>query len=161
MKKQLTLITMQIRKTRKTDLPAIIEMLANDTLGAKRETFDNPLPECYYDAWEKIQKDPNQKLMTLEHNKQVIGTFQMTFIPSLTYQGGTRAQIEGVRIREDYTGRGFGQKVFEWAIEESKRIGAHVMQLTTDKQRPDAIRFYEKLGFVASHEGMKLHFILK
>jgi len=149
---------MNIRKTKRSDLPDIIAMLANDKLGAKREQFEVPLPQTYYDAFDRIDQDSNQNLMTIELEEEIIGTFQLTFIPYLTYQGGTRAQIEGVRIKDKFTGKGFGQKVFEWAIATSKKKGAHLLQLTTDKQRPEAKKFYEKLGFVASHEGMKLHF---
>ena len=88
---------------------------------------------------------------------EIIGTLHLTFIQYITYQGGIRAQIEAVRIREDLRGEGIGQKMFEWAIQRAKERKAHLLQLTTDKQRPGAIHFYEKLGFKASHEGMKIH----
>ena len=95
----------------------------------------------------------------LENDKrEIIGTLQLSFIQYLTYQGGIRAQIEAVRIREDQRRKGIGEKMFTWAIERAKERKAHLIQLTTDKKRPDALRFYEKLGFEASHEGMKLHF---
>ena len=97
-------------------------------------------------------------MVVINANQEVIGTLQLTFIPYLTYQGGIRAQIEAVRIREDLRGAGLGEKLFRWAITRAQDKGAHVLQLTTDKKRPDARRFYEKLGFKASHEGMKLHF---
>ena len=87
----------------------------------------------------------------------VIGTLQLSFIQYLTYQGGIRAQIEAVRVYENYRNKGIGQELIEWAIERSKQKGAHVVQLTTDKKRKSALKFYEKLGFIASHEGMKLH----
>ena len=134
-------------------------MLADDPLGQKREAFANPLPQKYYTAFENINKDQNQELMVVENEaKEIIGTLQLTFIPYLTYQGGIRAQIEAVRIHKAYRGKGLGKQFFEWAINRAKEKGAHVLQLTSDKKRPDAIRFYEKLGFRASHEGMKLHF---
>ena len=100
------------------------------------------------------------KKLTVVENKtgEVIGVFQMTFIPYLTYQGGIRAQIEGVRVHKDHRGLGIGKTIFQWAIQRAKERNAHVLQLTTDKKRPDAIRFYESLGFKASHEGMKIHF---
>lgn len=88
----------------------------------------------------------------------VIGTLHLTFLTYLTYRGGTRAQIEAVRIRSDQRGKGLGEKMFQWAIERAKGRGAHLLQLTTDKERPDTVRFYENLGFKASHVGMKLHF---
>ena len=87
----------------------------------------------------------------------IIGTLQLSFIQYLTYQGGIRAQIEAVRVHQDQRGKGVGQQLFEWAIHRAKERGAHVVQLTTDKRRPEALRFYEKLGFKATHEGMKLH----
>lgn len=106
-----------------------------------------------------INADSNQELIVVENDqKEIIGTLQLSFIQYLTYQGGIRAQIEAVRIREDLRGEGLGHEMFEWAIQRSKGRNAHLLQLTTDKQRPDAIRFYEKLGFRASHEGMKMHF---
>lgn len=150
---------MKFRKAKQEDVVKIVQMIANDKLGALREDFRDPLPEKYYDAFANINKDPNQELMVVENeNQDIIGTMQLSFIQYLTYQGGIRAQIEAVRIREDQRGKGIGEKMFLWAIEKSKERGAHLLQLTTDKKRPEALRFYEKLGFVASHEGMKLHF---
>ena len=146
------------RKAKREDVTFIVQMLAEDALGKTRENYTNPLPQSYYDAFDKINRDENQHLTIVEKNKEVIGVFQLTFIPYLTYQGSLRAQIEGVRIRADHRGLGLGEKMFLWAIEKSKKEGAHLLQLTTDKKRPDALRFYQKLGFVASHEGMKLHF---
>jgi len=149
---------MTIRPAERTDVFFIVKMLADDELGHKREQFEDPLPDVYYQAFAVIDQDPHQELMVVEEKEEVIGVFQLTFIPYLTYQGGVRAQIEGVRIRKDQRGRGLGQTMFEWAIARAKEKGAHLLQLTTDKKRPDALRFYEKLGFKATHEGMKLHF---
>ncbi|PHR31214.1 MAG: GNAT family N-acetyltransferase [Fluviicola sp.] len=150
---------MNIRKAEKEDLESIVEMLADDLLGKKRESFQVPLPKEYLDAFERIQSDENQELMVMEdENSEVIGTLQLSFIQYLTYRGGIRAQIEAVRIRKDKRGLGIGKLLFEWAIDRAKERKAHVLQLTSDKQRPDAIRFYEDLGFNATHEGMKLHF---
>ena len=149
---------MKIRKATYEDVSAIVAMLADDELGAKQENFQQPLPEMYLSAFEVIISDPHQELMVVEKQQEVIGTMQLSFIQYLTYQGGVRAQIEAVRIRKDQRGTGLGTQMFEWAINRAKERGAHVLQLTSDKQRPDAIRFYESLGFVATHEGMKLHF---
>ena len=150
---------MTFRKATKNDLPFIIEMIANDKLGKLREDFQDPLPSKYYQAFENIDQDKNQELMVIENQeKKIIETLQLSFIQYLTYQGGIRAQIEAVRIREDHRGKGIGEQLFKWAIERSKEKGAHLLQLTTDKKRPEAINFYKKLGFVATHEGMKLHF---
>lgn len=150
---------MNFRKAQKEDVFEIVQMIANDKLGKLREDFQDPLPEKYYQAFQNINNDPNQELIVVDGEKgEVIATLQLSFIQYLTYQGGIRAQIEAVRVRDDQRGKGIGEKVFLWAIERAKERGAHLLQLTSDKKRPDAIRFYEKLGFKASHEGMKLHF---
>lgn len=149
---------MKIRQAKKQDLAAIIKLLANDPLGSNREHFSDPLPNSYLSAFDHILNDPNQELMVMENEHlEIIGTFQLSFIQYLTYQGGIRGQIEAVRVREDYRGKGIGENMFKWAIERCREKGAHVIQLTTDKKRPEALKFYEKLGFTASHEGMKLH----
>ena len=144
------------RRADKKDVFFIVQMLADDQLGASREQFENPLPDSYYQAFEAINRDPNQELMVVEMASEIIGTLQLTFIPYLTYRGGVRAQIEAVRIRADQRRLGLGQAFFRWAIDRATERGAHVLQLTTDKKRPEALRFYENLGFRASHEGMKL-----
>ena len=150
---------MRFRKATKRDIVQIVQLIANDRLGQMRERFEDPLPDKYYEAFDRISSDANQELIVVEtNNEEIIGTMQLSFIQYLTYQGGIRAQIEAVRIREDLRGKGIGQRMFEWAIQRSKERNAHLLQLTTDKQRPQAIRFYEKLGFKASHEGMKIHF---
>ena len=150
---------MHFRKATKQDVPQIVSMLAQDPLGKLREDFQDPLPAAYYQAFENINQDPNQELIVIEdEGLEIIGTLQLSFIQYLTYQGGIRAQIEAVRIRSDQRGKGIGEQLFQWAIERAQQRGAHLLQLTTDKKRPDALRFYEKLGFKASHEGMKLHF---
>ena len=150
---------LHFRPAQKKDVPLIVEMLAHDKLGQQREDFRTPLPQRYYEAFSKIEADPNQELMVVENDaRQVIGTLQLSFIPYLTYQGGTRAQIEAVRIHEAYRNQGIGSELFRWAIHRAQSKGAHVLQLTTDKKRPEALQFHKNLGFVDSHEGMKLHF---
>ena len=147
------------RKATTKDLIKIVEMIADDELGEKRENFQNPLPKEYLKAFEEINADKNQELVVLENEKgEIVGTLQLTFIQYLTYQGGIRAQIEAVRIRKDKRGCGYGKILFEWAIARAKERKAHLLQLTTDKKRPKAIKFYEDLGFKRSHEGMKMHF---
>ena len=149
---------MKIRPATEEDTPYIVEMIANDKLGRLREDFQNPLPKKYFDAFTNIDRDPNQELVVIEGaSGQVMGTLQLSFIQYLTYQGGIRAQIEAVRVHEECRGQGIGQKLFEWAIRRANEKGAHVVQLTTDKKRPEALEFYKKLGFTASHEGMKMH----
>ncbi|MDD7885482.1 GNAT family N-acetyltransferase [Flavivirga sp. 57AJ16] len=150
---------MKFRKATKNDIVKIVDMIADDNLGKTRENFQIPLPIEYLNAFENIDADQNQELIVVENEThEIIGTLQLSFIQYLTYQGGIRAQIETVRIRKDQRGRGIGKKMFEWAINRAKKRNAHLLQLTTDKKRPDAIKFYEALGFKASHEGMKIHF---
>ena len=148
---------LSFRKATSSDIKHIVEMLADDELGSQREDFQLPIPVSYLNAFQAINQDPNQELIVVECDGQIIGTLQLSFIQYLTYQGGIRAQIEAVRIQKNHRGQGLGERFFQWAIQRAKERNAHVLQLTTDKQRPDAIRFYEKLGFKASHEGMKLH----
>ena len=149
---------MVYRKATKADVFAIVEMIADDKLGKTREQFEDPLPEPYYQAFENINADANQELIVVEDSGEIIGTMQLSFIQYLTYKGGISAQIEAVRIKKNRRGQGLGKQMFIWAIERAKEKNTHVLQLTTDKKRPDAIKFYEDLGFIKSHEGMKMHF---
>lgn len=145
-----------IRRAARADVPAIVRLLADDPLGSQRERFADPLPASYYAAFAEIDADPRNELVVAEQGGEVIGTLQLTFLPYLTFQGGTRAQIEAVRVDERWRSRQIGRQLFEWAIERSRARGCHMVQLTTNASRPDARRFYERLGFVASHVGMKL-----
>ena len=150
---------MKFWEATKTDLLQIVEMIADDELGKTRENYQIPLPVEYLNAFEKINSDENQELIVVENEDlEIIGTLQLSFIQYLTYLGGIRAQIEAVRIRNDNRGLGIGKIMCEWAINRAKERKAHLLQLTTDKKRPKAIKFYEKLGFKQSHEGMKMHF---
>jgi GNAT superfamily N-acetyltransferase len=150
-------VPLSIRKAVREDVPIIVELLADDPLGAQREHATDPLPKAYYESFEAIDADPNQRLVVGEREGVIIATLQLTFLPYLTYTGGWRAIIEAVRVARSARGQGLGRKLFEWAIEEARQRRCHVVQLTTDKQRPDALAFYESLGFEATHEGMKLH----
>lgn len=150
---------MNFRKATENDVSTIVKMVADDELGKKRENFKSPLPKEYLKAFEKINSDENQELIVVENeNAEIVGTLQLSFIQYLTYRGGIRAQIEAVRIRKDKRGLGIGKTMFKWAINRAKERNAHLLQLTTDKKRPKAIKFYENLGFKATHEGMKIHF---
>lgn len=144
------------RRAKSADLPAIVRMLADDDLGSRRERLGDPLPELYFSAFEEINRDPNHELIVAELHGEVVGTLHLIFIPSVSFQGGLRAQIESVRVDADYRSHGIGREMMKWAIEEAKAMGAHVVQLTTHKSRDDAHRFYERLGFEKSHLGMKL-----
>jgi len=147
------------RKATKKDVPEIVKMLADDELGKTREDYKIPLPDVYYQAFENINQDSNQELMVVETGeKEIIGTLQLTFIQDLSHQGGLRAQIEAVRINKNQRGKGIGKKMFEWAIQQAKNRGAYLMQLTTNRQRPEAIEFYKSLNFNPSHVGMKMYF---
>lgn len=138
-------------------VPQLVAMLADDVLGAKRERCEDPLPEAYYKAFDAIDKDPNHELIIAVMNDQLVGFLQLTFLPYLTYVGRWRALIEGVRVSGTYRGKGIGGALLEEAICRAEAKNCHVVQLTTDKARPEALAFYESLGFRASHEGMKLH----
>lgn len=137
------------------DLPAILALLADDALGRGREA---PAAEraAYERAFAAIEDDPNNLLVVMEDAGDIIGCFQLTLIPGLSRKGAWRGQIESVRVAAHRRGQGLGEKMMHWAIAECRRRGCALVQLTTDKRRPDAHRFYERLGFVASHEGMKL-----
>lgn len=147
----------RFRRARAADVPEIVRLLADDPLGARRERDETPLPESYARAFAAIDSDPHNELIVAEQDARVVGVLQLTFIPSLTYQGGWRALIEGVRVDARTRSQGLGRALLERAIGRARERGCHLVQLTTDKTRPDAKRFYEALGFVASHEGMKLH----
>jgi GNAT superfamily N-acetyltransferase len=148
-----------IRKANRSDVPYIVRLLADDNIGATREKDEEPLPQSYYRTFDIINTDKNSWLLVAELDNKIVGTLQLTFITYLTYQGGKRAQIEGVRTDKSARGKGIGKTLVEWSIEKSKEEGCHLIQLTTDKRRPDALEFYEKIGFVASHEGLKFYLV--
>lgn len=145
------------RDARRADLQSIVGLLADDVLGSTRES--TTATDSYRKAFEAIDADPNNRLIVAEIDGEVMGTLQLTYIPGLTYTGGERAQIEGVRVAGDLRGRGVGQAMLTWAIEEARSHGCRVVQLTSDRQRPEALRFYQKLGFRPSHMGLKYHLI--
>lgn len=131
-------------------------MLANDQLGASREDNGEPLNANYTNVFKSISNDPNNELIVAELNGNIVGMLQLTFIPYLTHTGSWRCLIEGVRVSAEYRGGGLGRALLEWAINRAKDRGVAIVQLTSDKKREDAIRFYQGLGFTASHEGFKL-----
>jgi GNAT superfamily N-acetyltransferase len=145
---------LEIRAAAADDVPAIVAMLADDPLGAQRESPDDLTP--YLAALERLSTDPNQHLVVAVREGRVVGTLQLTIIPGLSRRGATRSIVEGVRIHADERGSGLGTQLIEWAIEESRNEGCQLVQLTSDKTRADAHRFYERLGFTASHTGFKL-----
>ncbi|MBW5480758.1 GNAT family N-acetyltransferase [Streptomyces bambusae] len=143
-----------IRPAAEADLPAIVAMLADDPLGATRESPDDLTP--YRDALKELTGDPHQHLVVAERDGRVVGTLQLTFLPGLSRRGATRSLVEGVRIHADERGSGLGTVLMEWAIDTSRRADCQLIQLTSDASRTDAHRFYERLGFEASHVGFKL-----
>ncbi|MET7823419.1 GNAT family N-acetyltransferase [Streptomyces sp. NPDC005386] len=145
---------LEIRAAVAADVHAIVAMLADDPLGAQRESPDDLTP--YLDALKRLSADPNQHLVVAVRESRVVGTLQLTVIPGLSRKGATRSIIEAVRIHVDERGSGLGTQLIEWAIDESRRQGCQLVQLTSDASRTDAHRFYERLGFEASHVGFKL-----
>ncbi len=143
-----------IRAARDEDVPGIVALLIDDPLGAQRESTVDLKP--YRAAFARIVADPNQLLVVMERDGEVIGTQQLTFIPGMSFQGAVRAQIEAVRVRADLRGGGLGTRLIEWAIDEARRRGCYLVQLSSNNIRRDAHRFYTRLGFEASHTGFKL-----
>ena len=141
------------RDARRDELAAIVALLADDILGAGRETGPD---DAYENAFDDIAADPRSRLIVADVEGQVAGTLQLTLIPGLSRHGMLRAQIEGVRVAAPWRGQGLGRAMIGWAIEEARHRGCGLIQLTPDKRRADAIRFYEALGFTATHEGLKL-----
>ena len=140
------------------DLPAIVALLADDDIGATREDQRTPLATAYTDAFQSIVHDKNQLLaVAVNSNKNIIGTLQISFIPGISRLGAWRGQIEAVRISTKHRQSGLGRKMFDWAITQCQLRGCKLVQLTSDKSRPDAHRFYKSLGFVDSHIGYKLN----
>jgi GNAT superfamily N-acetyltransferase len=148
--------SLTLRDARRDEISAIVAMLADDMLGGSREVTTEPLPQGYYDAFDALARDPNNRLLIAERDGDVVGTLQLTFIHGLSRQGSKRALIEAVRVAAAFRGKGLGEDIIRAAIEIAREAGCAMVQLTTDKSRKDAHRFYERLGFVASHEGMKL-----
>lgn len=146
---------LQLRRARREDVRAIVALYADDMLGRTRETLDDLAP--YEAAFAAIDADARQELMVAELDGRIVGTLQLTIIPQLSHRGQTVAQVEAVRVAGELRGRGLGQKMMEWAIERARAAGCRRVQLTSNKARSDAHRFYERLGFVRSHEGMKLY----
>ncbi len=145
-----------ISKALKSDVPEIVRLFADDILGSKREEFSEDIASSYYDAFAKINADNNQMLVVAKLDGKIIGTLQISFIYNLSFKGAMRALVEGVHVDKDLRSRGIGKYIMEWAIAEATKKGCRFVQLTSNKMRKDAHRFYESLGFTPSHEGFKL-----
>lgn len=147
-----------IRRTRRDDVPAIVAMLADDHLGAARERVEEPLPQAYYDAFARVERDPLFRLVVAEQAGRVVGSLQLCMLPGLSSQGGSRGLIEDVRVASDCRSRGIGEQLVQWAVAEARNNGCKLVELLTHHTRVDAQRFYERLGFARSHLGMTIRF---
>lgn len=145
------------RDARESDLDGIVRLLADDSLGRIREAYQTPLPKKYLEAFHAIEADSNNELIIATLEDELVGVLQITYTPQLTYQGGWRATIEGVRTASAKRGQGIGRKLIQLAISRAKARGCHLVQLTTNIKREQALQFYNQLEFKATHQGMKLH----
>lgn len=153
--------TVMLRRAGADDVRSIVGLLAADQLGAVRDVIASDADlEPYLSAFAAIDADPAHLLLVAAVGAEILATLQLSVLPGLARRGALRAQIEAVRVRDDYRNRGLGAALVDWAIEEARRRECALVQLTTDKSRADAHRFYERLGFVASHEGLKLRLVL-
>ena len=150
-------MSLKIRQAKREDLPEIVRLLADDFLGSTRERYESPLPESYLKAFAEIEADKNNLLMVAERDGEIVGTFQLTFTPSISFQGGKRATIESVRTEAKHRGQGIGGEMMRWAIDRAREENCISLQLATHGDRADAHRFYERLGFKKTHLGMKLN----
>ncbi|MDA9489332.1 MULTISPECIES: GNAT family N-acetyltransferase [Bradyrhizobium] len=150
--------TVSIRRARREDVAAIVAMLADDHLGRARERVEDPLPPAYYEAFERVERDPNLTLVVAESEGRVVGCLQLAVLSGISSQGGTRGLLEDVRVATDCRSRGIGEQLVQWAIAEAKARGCNLVELLTHQTRVDAQRFYKRLGFTASHVGMTVRF---
>lgn len=150
-------MNLKFRRATREDLPEIVRMMTDDFLGATRERYENPLPESYLKAFAEIEADKNNELIVVEKDGAVVGSLQLTFVPSISFQGSPRAIVESVRIDEKFRNQGIGAALINWVIERAKEKNCVFLQLTTNNERIDSHRFYERLGFKGTHLGMKLY----
>lgn len=146
--------TLSFRRAVEADLPAVVALLAEDSLGSGRERPEEL--DVYRAAFARVEADPNQHLVVAERDGEVVGTLQISVIAGISRLGTVRSVVEAVRVRSDQRGRGLGTELMDYAVAESRRLGATLVQLTSDRQREDAHRFYQRLGFTDSHLGFKL-----
>ena len=147
-----------IRSARREDVAAIVAMLADDHLGRARERVEDPLPASYYDAFARVERDPNLTLVVAESAGRVVGCLQLEILPGISSQAGVRGLLEDVRVASDCRSRGIGERLVQWAVTEAKARGCNLVELLTHQTRVDAQRFYKRLGFTASHVGMTVRF---
>ncbi|MBR1124046.1 GNAT family N-acetyltransferase [Bradyrhizobium lablabi] len=154
----MTVSSISLRRARRDDVGAIVRMLADDALGGPRERIEDPLPPCYFRAFETVDRDPNIQLMVAEEGGAVVGCLQLCILPGLSSQGASRGLIEDVRVASHLRSRGIGERMVQWAVNEARAKGCKLVELLTHHTRVDAQRFYERLGFARSHVGMTLRF---
>lgn len=148
-----------IRRARRDDVGSIIAMLADDRLGGQRERLEDPLPQVYFDAFERVARDPNIQLVVAEDGEgAVVGCLQLCILPGLSSQGASRGLLEDVRVASHLRSRGIGEQLVQWAVTEARAKGCKLVELLTHHTRVDAQRFYERLGFARSHVGMTIRF---
>jgi len=148
-----------LRRAGRDDVGIIVAMLADDRLGSARERLEDPLPECYFKAFEKVERDPNiQLVVAVDGEGVVVGCLQLCILPGLSSQGASRGLIEDVRVAAQCRSRGIGEQMVRWAVTEARAKGCKLVELLTHNTRFDAQRFYERLGFQRSHVGMTLRF---
>ena len=147
---------LRFREASEDDLEALIRMLADDALGRERELAEDPPAACYVDAFRALDRDPNQRLLVAESAGEIVAMLQLSLIPGLSHRGAWRAQVESVRVASGNRQRGVGRRLLAHAVDLARSRGCRIVQLTTDKRRPDALRFYRAAGFEATHEGLKL-----
>lgn len=153
---QLPGATVTLRHARRDDVPALIALIAADAVAQRRGDDVSTDPAPYLAAFDSVDADERELLIVADRGGDVVGTMQLSFLRTLARRGALRAQIEAVRVRSDLRGAGLGGAMLEWAIAEAERRGCALVQLTSDNVRTDAHRFYERLGFVASHTGFKI-----
>jgi len=154
-----TISPVTIRLARRDDVAIIIAMLADDRLGGQRERLEDPLPQVYFDAFERVARDPNIQLVVAEDGEgTVVGCLQLCILPGLSSQGASRGLLEDVRVASYLRSRGIGEQLVQWAVTEARAKGCKLVELLTHHTRVDAQRFYERLGFARSHVGMTLRF---
>ena len=147
-----------IRRAGPDDVPVIVAMLADDQLGRARERIEDPLPASYHEAFARVDRDPNFRLVVAEEGGRVVGCLQLCVLPGLSSQGASRGLIEDVRVASDCRSRGIGEQLVRWAVTEARNNGCVLVELLTHRTRIDAQRFYERLGFARSHVGMTIRF---
>jgi len=148
-----------IRCARRDDVGSIVAMLADDPLGGPRERLEEPLPQAYFQAFERLEHDPNIQLVVAEDGEgAIVGCLQLCILPGLSSQGASRGLIEDVRVASHCRSRGIGERLVQWALTEARAKGCRLVELLTHHTRVDAQRFYERLGFARSHVGMTIRF---